>query len=209
MEDKNSPCTGKYNGDVCNAVVFKCDHCGHRGCQRGGCTKQQFKQGDECKDCGHAWEMIRLPVKGEEDPAANVKDSGLGGFNIRLPWPELVFGALAVITVAAVLQVTFSRNRGGHEFAVVEPGGGNPVMHAASVQPANVSTADICECYAEGFELHGKGVDVLSSQYATGFKMCRYLMGVDGGDAWTAGWNARASARPYETSCRAYRRSRE
>ncbi|MEZ5894010.1 MAG: hypothetical protein R3C58_12820 [Parvularculaceae bacterium] len=63
----------------------------------------------------------------------------------------------------------------------------------------------ICECYDEAFGLAGR-VDVLSPEYRTGFQQCRARGGVDGGDAWTAGWNARLSAKPYEASCRAYKR---
>jgi len=47
---------------------------------------------------------------------------------------------------------------------------------------------------------------VLSPEYRTGFQQCRSRGGVDAGDAWTAGWNSRLSGRPYEASCRAYKR---
>jgi len=47
---------------------------------------------------------------------------------------------------------------------------------------------------------------VISPEYRTGFEQCRARGGVDGGEAWTAGWNARLSAKPYEASCRAYQR---
>ncbi|MEM9496016.1 MAG: hypothetical protein AAGA09_08430 [Pseudomonadota bacterium] len=76
-----------------------------------------------------------------------------------------------------------------------------PVLTASSGQDL------ICECYNDAFELAGK-VKVLSPQYRTGFQQCRARAGVDGGDAWTAGWNARTSSKPYEASCRAYKRRR-
>lgn len=65
----------------------------------------------------------------------------------------------------------------------------------------------VCECYDAAFSLAGK-VDVLSPEYRTGFQQCRARGGVDAGDAWTAGWNARLSGRPYEASCKSYKRRR-
>ena len=65
----------------------------------------------------------------------------------------------------------------------------------------------ICECYNDAFEMAAK-TKVVSPHYRTGFEQCRARAGVDGGDAWTAGWNARLSAKPYESSCRAYKRKK-
>jgi len=54
--------------------------------------------------------------------------------------------------------------------------------------------------------------DVTSAEYRTGFEQCRFRggaqYGVDAGDAWTAGWNARRSGKAYEASCRAYKKRR-
>ena len=84
------------------------------------------------------------------------------------------------------------------------------VTSAAQVAiPAVAADASelICQCYDQGRELAGKGVDVMSSQYRSGFEQCRAVADVKGGDAWTAGWNARLSAKPYEASCRRYKKS--
>lgn len=127
---------------------------------------------------------------------------------------EAIFGgvlALVVLGVAffAVMNTSFSSG----------PGGGDAATGAAPANTTNSGTATaptltassgqdlICECYDAGFDLAAQ-VDVLSPQYRTGFQQCRARGGVDGGDAWTAGWNARLSGHPYEASCRAYKRRR-
>lgn len=125
---------------------------------------------------------------------------------------EAVFGgvlALVVLGVAffAVMNTSFPSGAapGGAAPAAAASdgtyagGAATPTLAASSGQDL------VCECYDAGFELAGK-VDVLSPEYRTGFQQCRARGGVDGGDAWTAGWNARLSGRPYEASCRAYKR---
>ncbi len=124
---------------------------------------------------------------------------------------EAIFGfvlALVVLGIAAfaVMNTSFPSDSGG---AAGRPAANTtysgtvtpPVLAAASGQDL------ICECYDAGFALAGK-VDVTSPEYRTGFQQCRARGGVDAGDAWTAGWNARLSGRPYEASCRAYKRRR-
>jgi hypothetical protein len=73
-------------------------------------------------------------------------------------------------------------------------------------QTAASESSGLCQCFEEGFKLAGSNVGVMSSQYRTGFEQCRAVLGAAGGDAWTAGWNARLSAKPYEASCRSYLR---
>ncbi len=121
---------------------------------------------------------------------------------------EAIFGgvlALVVLGVAlfAVMNTSFTGDDGGTS---------NPNMNTVSSGPDMTPTLTatsgqdlICECYDAAFQLAGK-VDVISPEYRTGFQQCRARGGVDGGDAWTAGWNARLSARPYEASCRSYKR---
>ncbi|MEO1252850.1 MAG: hypothetical protein AAFW81_10955 [Pseudomonadota bacterium] len=65
----------------------------------------------------------------------------------------------------------------------------------------------VCECYDKAFSIASKAA-VLSPEYRTGFEQCRARAGIDGGDAWTAGWTARLDSRPYEASCKAYKRRR-
>jgi len=119
---------------------------------------------------------------------------------------EAVFGgvlALVVLGVAlyAIANTTFSGRVGSGKPAntVTADNAMTPTMAPASGQDL------ICQCYDEAFDLAGK-VKVLSPEYRTGFEQCRARGNVDGGDAWTAGWNARLSAKPYEASCRAYKR---
>lgn len=119
---------------------------------------------------------------------------------------EALFGgvlALVVLGVAiyAITNTTFGGPTGGTppETPVSTGPGATPILTAASGQDL------ICECYDEAFALAGQ-TKVLSPEYRTGFEQCRARGGVDGGDAWTAGWNARLSAKPYEASCRAYKR---
>ncbi|MEO1136663.1 MAG: hypothetical protein AAFW68_08645 [Pseudomonadota bacterium] len=124
---------------------------------------------------------------------------------------EAIFGgvlALVVLGIAlfAVMNTSFSNGAGAGTTTAtttttVSGSDITPTLTAASGQDL------ICDCYDEAFELAGK-VDVLSPEYRTGFQQCRARGGVDGGDAWTAGWNARLSGRPYEASCRAYKRRR-
>ncbi len=122
---------------------------------------------------------------------------------------EAIFGgvlALVVLGVAlfALMNTSFSgANSGGAPAPSANTSYSGPDMTPTL---AAVSGQDlICECYDEAFKLAGK-VDVMSPEYRTGFQQCRARGGVDAGDAWTAGWNARLSARPYEASCRSYKR---
>lgn len=119
---------------------------------------------------------------------------------------EALFGgvlALVVLGVAlyAIANTSFSgAGPAAPQTPVVTVSGDAPVL------TADAAGQDlICECYDTAFDLAGK-VDVISPEYRTGFEQCRARGGVDGGDAWTAGWNARLSAKPYEASCRAYKR---
>ena len=127
-----------------------------------------------------------------------------------MPKIEAVFGgvlALIVLGVAlfAVMNISFSSNTGAAAPAVTATttsgAATTPTLTAVSGQDL------VCECYDAAFQLAGQ-VDVLSPDYRTGFQQCRARGGVDAGDAWTAGWNSRLSGRPYEASCRAYKRRR-
>jgi hypothetical protein len=85
--------------------------------------------------------------------------------------------------------------------ATTGPVAGGPIVEASA---GNV----FCQCFDQGFALAGKDVGVMSSQYRAGFESCRAIGGAEAGDYWTAGWNARLSAKPFQASCRAYERSR-
>lgn len=115
---------------------------------------------------------------------------------------EAIFGGiLALFVLAVAVYALVSTQIGGGPGGVIDPDyptvpGGDLVSEEQAV----------CQCYNEAFRLAGSNVAVTSSQYRTGFEQCRALLGVAGSDAWTAGWNARLSSRPYEASCRSYTR---
>jgi hypothetical protein len=120
---------------------------------------------------------------------------------------EAIFGGLLALLVLAVAiyMVTGANLTGGSTPPPTGPVASTP---GGPVMPA-VASADVeCQCFDQAFDLAGKDVGVMSSQYRTGFESCRAVGGVDAGDAWTAGWNARLSAKPFQASCRAYKRSR-
>lgn len=116
-------------------------------------------------------------------------------------------GILALFVIAIAFYALFSFPPGGRP----DPGypdngyvdGGDPLDQIVAADASVV-----CQCYDAGFELAGSDVGVMSSQYRTGYEQCRALGDQQGGDAWTDGWNARLSAKPYEASCRAYQRRR-
>jgi len=112
---------------------------------------------------------------------------------------EAIFGGLLALFVLGIAIYAVGVNQVG-------PAGG----HTSDVTygPSQLIVADNteCQCYNEAFKLAGSEVGVMSSQYRTGFEQCRAILGAHGGNAWTAGWNARLSSRPYEASCRSYKR---
>ncbi|MBI1364492.1 MAG: hypothetical protein GC153_00860 [Alphaproteobacteria bacterium] len=112
---------------------------------------------------------------------------------------EAVFGGFLVLIVLAVAlyalistNIVSSPSQSGETTSV----GGGPIVVEA--------TSPVCQCFHKAFKLAGSNVGVMSSQYRTGFEACQGQFGAQGGDAWTAGWNARLSAKPYEASCRAW-----
>lgn len=115
---------------------------------------------------------------------------------------EAIFGGLLVLIVLAVAGYTLlSTNLPPRPPTV---GGG---VSATPPQQIVAEREDpLCQCYDGAFKLAGANVGVMSSQYRTGFEQCRAQLGAKGGDAWTAGWNARLSSKPYESSCRRWLR---
>ncbi|MEM9618257.1 MAG: hypothetical protein AAF936_09885 [Pseudomonadota bacterium] len=121
---------------------------------------------------------------------------------------EAIFGGLLAVVVLGVALYSIANTSLGETIGS-GPGDNNGVTTVSSTTTPTLTAAGgqdlICQCYDEAFDLAGK-VKVISPEYRTGFEQCRARGGVDGGDAWTAGWNARLSAKPYEASCRAYKR---
>jgi hypothetical protein len=112
---------------------------------------------------------------------------------------EAIFGGALALFVLFVAVYALLSSR-------VPGDGSKPPILGGDDKGIPVVDADsgLCQCFNEGFKLAGSDVGVMSSQYRTGFEQCRAVLGVDGGDAWTAGWNSRVSAKPYEASCRSW-----
>lgn len=112
---------------------------------------------------------------------------------------EAIFGgALALFVLAVAVYAIINGGRGGT--------GAAPIFGPNPDKPVATRDEFLCSCFNDGFDLAGSNVGVMSAQYRTGFEYCRAQLGDDGGYAWTAGWNARVSARPFEASCRTYLR---
>lgn len=114
---------------------------------------------------------------------------------------EAVFGGILVLFVLAV--AAYAILTGGKRGPIsIDPVDGGATVSAPST-PAALD-AELCRCFSEGFNLAGSNVGVMSAQYRTGFEVCRTQLGESGGCAFTAGWNARISHRPFEANCRSF-----
>lgn len=125
---------------------------------------------------------------------------------------EALFGGvLALVVIAVAVYAVANTSIAGAGASGNAPVEAVPIKTHADLRPlALASTEDadlVCECYDKAFSL-ASATSVLSSDYRTGFEQCRARAGVDGGDAWTAGWEARLHSRPYEASCKSYKRKR-
>ncbi|WP_411819679.1 hypothetical protein ABFZ85_13105 [Hyphococcus formosus] len=185
----------------CDHPLYRCGHCGETGCQSRDCDNRQFQEADLCRDCGRSWEMIPLGGAETNAPTATRPAPAKTSKSLpKLPYTEIVLGTMLVVTIVGF--GLFAKSRDGL-FAGLEPRA--PVSSPVAAKAKTVS-GDVCGCYDEAMRLSGKGLSVESSHYKTGFLMCREFFGVAGGDAWTAGWNARRTAKAYEASCKSYRR---
>lgn len=119
---------------------------------------------------------------------------------------EAIFGGiLALIVLGAVIFMLAGGTwSGGTTPAPTGPSIGTPSAGGPAVGATGNDV--LCQCFNQAFDLAGQNVDVLSSQYRTGFESCRAVAGMRGGDAWTAGWNARVSSKPFQASCSAWLR---
>lgn len=119
---------------------------------------------------------------------------------------EAIFGGILALIVlgAAIFMVAGGNWGGGTTPPPTGPVIGSPVAGGPSV-PATGDDV-LCQCFDQGFDLAGENVGVMSSQYRTGFESCRAVAGARGGEAWTAGWNARVSSKPFQASCGAWLR---
>jgi|GEM_PF-1322931 len=125
---------------------------------------------------------------------------------------EALFGGvLALVVIAVAVYAVANTSVSGAGRTGAEPIEAVPIKTHADLKTISLaSTQDadlVCECYDKAFSL-ASATSVLSAEYRTGFEQCRARAGVNGGDAWTAGWDARKHARPYEASCKSYKRKR-
>ena len=117
---------------------------------------------------------------------------------------EAIFGGVLALVVLAAAIFMFSN--GGWGGGTTPPPSG-PIVTKPS-PPSDATGRDVlCQCFNQARDLAGSSVGVLSSQYRTGFESCRAVAGVNGGEAWTAGWNAKLSSRPFQASCDSWLRS--
>ena len=121
---------------------------------------------------------------------------------------EALFGGvLALVVIAVAVYAVANTSVAGTDPAVEAV----PIETHADIGPLALASTDdadlVCECYDKAFSL-ASATSVLSTDYRTGFEQCRARAGIDGGDAWTAGWEARLHSRPYEASCKSYKRKR-
>lgn len=108
---------------------------------------------------------------------------------------EAIFGGALALLVVGVAVWALTRGPGAPAPGPGEPPAPGPVAEVPDPR---------CQCFDDGYKLAGSDVGVMSAQYRTGFEQCRARLGTKGGEAWTAGWNARLSAQPWQASCRAY-----
>lgn len=109
---------------------------------------------------------------------------------------DAIFGGALALFVAGVAIWALTRGLGAPAPGPTEPPA--PPGEVAQIPDP------LCQCFDDGFKLAGSAVGVMSAQYRTGFEQCRARLGTKGGEAWTAGWNARLSSQPWQASCRAY-----
>lgn len=119
---------------------------------------------------------------------------------------EAIFGGILALIVlgAAIFMLAGGQWGSGSAPPPTGPVIGTPTTGGPSVPAAGNDV--LCQCFDQAFNLAGENVDVMSSQYRTGFESCRAVAGARGGDAWTAGWNARVSSKPFQASCSAWLR---
>lgn len=175
----------------CGSPLYQCGSCRKCGCQHEGCENRQFLEADKCRDCGRSWEMVRVPETSDSAPAPTGPKKRRP-FLSFIPWKETALGVMVLGTLGAVVLYKTHKGDVGYETAQ---------FASAAAASSKVSSGDVCDCYAEGFALHRQGFNVLSPEYKNGFVSCRRLSGVDGGDAWTAGWKDSKNRKAFERSC--------
>lgn len=114
-----------------------------------------------------------------------------------MPRIEAMFGGLLVLFIIGVVAFAALTGRFGGDGGF---GGGKPVPRSTASAPMTE-----CGCFDQAFDM-AENYDVQSSEYTTHFVLCRETLGERGGRAFTAGWNARMSTKPWEATCEAWQR---
>ena len=115
-----------------------------------------------------------------------------------MPKIEALFGGLLVLFIVGVVAFAALTGRFGGTGGGF--GGGGPTPGGSASAPMTE-----CGCFDRGFDL-AESYDVQSAEYSTHFVLCRETLGEKGGRAFTAGWNARISPKPWEATCEAWMR---
>ncbi|MEL6362165.1 MAG: hypothetical protein AAFR21_13890 [Pseudomonadota bacterium] len=128
---------------------------------------------------------------------------------------EAMFGgllALAVVAVAVIAMFSLEPSGGsyggsdrdfaGSKFDKIEADLDKVLLAEQASFPDKT-----CQCFEAARNIAYEGVPANSSRYRTGYTQCSALV-ADGGDAWTAGWNAAVGGKAARATCRQYLRSR-
>lgn len=119
---------------------------------------------------------------------------------------EAIFGGiLALFAVAFFAALLFTRGP-----AVSSASAASTRVAAVPAHPLDVlldagmsDDAKVCECLKQGRVYGARGLGPSSSEYTTGYSMCRDLAGQEASLAWSVGFES-AGNRPM--SCRRFRR---
>ena len=129
----------------------------------------------------------------------------MGSFGV-----EKLFGAVAALVIFGAVGYVFATTpTTGPSVGVTPSHSTAPSIATAPTKPSAYSvtlasanpTEIACSCYKQAFKI-AASESVQSAAYRTGFEQCRAQAGLDGGNAWTAGWNARMNGAVFESSCR-------
>ena len=116
-----------------------------------------------------------------------------------------VFGAVFLVLIAIVAFAMLGPGRSDKASMAQSSSARSTQMPTLVSAHALASAQDVCGCYKSAFNLAAKGGEVQSTDYSAGFLQCRRSFGVEGSDAWTAGWQDQQNHKSYTASCRKYR----
>mgnify|MGYP003529968758 CR=1 FL=1 len=83
---------------------------------------------------------------------------------------DAIFGGLLALVVLAIAIFAVANTNFGAGSGTTEPA--SDPLNTGGVVIATAEDIE-CQCFSQGFDLAGKDVGVMSSQYRTGFEQCR------------------------------------